>query len=172
MKQERTLGHIHIRPMTINDISEVTHLDQESFSLPWPQRAFENELLNPMARNWVVELSDEHQKAVVGSMILWIIIDEAHIATIALDKRYRRKGIAKVLLAHALLTAYDEGAICSLLEVRRSNKAALALYQSTGFYEVGVRKKYYSDNHEDALLMNLDKINPEFWHRILEEYIP
>jgi ribosomal-protein-alanine N-acetyltransferase len=167
MMQPRILGDIRIRAMGIADVPAVTDLDQKAFSLPWPQRAFENELTNPMARTWVVDLPNVENQPLIASMILWLILDEAHIATIALHEQYRRHGIGKVLLAHALLDAYAEGATCSLLEVRRSNEAALALYRSAGFVEVGVRKKYYSDNREDALLMNLDEIIPEVWQSVL-----
>jgi ribosomal-protein-alanine N-acetyltransferase len=123
-----------------------------------------------MSRAWVVDLYQEEGKPLIASMIMWLILNESHIATIALDEKYRQHGIGKVLLAHALLAAQDEGAECSLLEVRRSNTAALALYRSSGFYEVGVRKHYYSDNREDALLMNLDEIKTDFWLEILTQY--
>ena len=170
MMQELQIGQIRIRPMTKEDISEVTRLDQESFSLPWPERAFENELYNQMARAWVIDMPDHPEMGLIGSLILWLIIDEAHIATIAIDKKFRKQGIAKVLLAHALLSVQKEGAICSLLEVRRSNMAALSLYQSLGFYQVGERKGYYSDNHEDALLMNLDNLASVNWQAILDSF--
>jgi ribosomal-protein-alanine N-acetyltransferase len=170
MMQTLEIGSIRIRPMTIDDISEVARLDQESFSLPWPARAFENELDNPMARAWVVDNPVTPELGLIGSLILWLIIDEAHIATIAIDKKYRQKGIAKALLAHALLSVQREGAICSLLEVRRSNESALGLYQSLGFYQVGTRKGYYSDNHEDALLMNSDDLNLVDWRGILNSF--
>lgn len=168
MMQEREIGQIRIRPMTIDDISEVTRLDQESFSLPWPERAFANELNNPMSRAWVIDLPGSIESGLIGSLILWLIIDEAHIATIAVEKAYRQRGIAKVLLAHALLSIQNEGAVCSLLEVRYGNEAALELYKSLGFYQVGTRKGYYSDNHEDALLMNLDDISAVDWQGILD----
>jgi [ribosomal protein S18]-alanine N-acetyltransferase len=170
MMPELEIGPLRIRPMTKEDIAEVTRLDQESFSLPWPERAFENELFNQMARAWVVDQPANPEIGLIGSLILWLIIDEAHIATIAVDKNFRNQGIAKVLLAHALLSVREEGAICSLLEVRRSNTAALGLYQSLGFYQVGTRKGYYSDNHEDALLMNLDDLDSVDWQAILHLY--
>jgi len=167
MMQPRILGDIRIRAMGPADVEAVTELDQQSFSLPWPQRAFANELTNPMARAWVVDLHKQENQPLIASMIVWLILDEAHIATIALHEKFRRHGIGKVLLAHALLDAYQEGARCSLLEVRRSNEAALALYRGAGFVEVGVRKKYYSDNKEDALLMNLEVIDPGVWQELL-----
>ena len=169
MMQVITLGTITIRPMTEADVPAVSRLDERSFTLPWPKRAFENELANPMARCWVADYADP-QPVLIAALILWIILDEAHIATLACDEHYRQRGIAKVMMAHAMLNAYEEGTVTSLLEVRRSNEAALALYQSTGFYTAGVRKKYYSDNQEDALLMNLDKIDPAYWQGVIEKY--
>jgi ribosomal-protein-alanine N-acetyltransferase len=169
MMLERILGDIRIRLMGFADLNAVAELDQKAFSLPWPKRAFENELTNPMAKNWVVDLHREKDAPLIASMIVWLILDEVHIATIALEPAYRQHGIGKVLLAHALLQAYEEGARSSLLEVRRSNEAALALYRSAGYIEVGVRKKYYSDNKEDALLMNLEEINPAYCQTILQK---
>lgn len=170
MMQELLIGPIRIRPMTRDDVAEVTRLDQDSFSLPWPQRAFETELLNQMSRAWVVDMPANPEFGLIGSLILWLIIDEAHIATLAIDKKFRKQGIAKVLLVHALLSVQKEGAVCSLLEVRRGNEAALSLYQSLGFYQVGERKGYYSDNHEDALLMNLDDLASVHWQVILDSF--
>jgi [ribosomal protein S18]-alanine N-acetyltransferase len=170
MMPERILGAIRIRGMAEADIPAVSWLDEQSFSLPWPKRAFENEFSNPMARCWVVDLYKEQEPTLAAAMVMWMILDEAHIATIACDDRFRRRGIGKVLLAHAMICAHEEGAVQSFLEARRSNEAALALYRSCGFYIAGVRKNYYSDNQEDALLMSLDEIKPQFWQGIIDQY--
>jgi [ribosomal protein S18]-alanine N-acetyltransferase len=96
---------------------------------------------------------------VVGMVVAWLFVDEAHIATIATHPEYRRQGIARKLLLHTLQSAMREGAHSSFLEVRESNLPAQEMYRKFGYVEVGRRKRYYKDNDEDAILMNLEKIN-------------
>lgn len=153
-----------IRRMTIDDVSAVVELDQKSFSLPWPERSFRFELTdNPASRCWVAELEGQ----IVGMIVVWLLVDEAHIATIATHPDYRRKGIGKQLLSHALRHLMDEGARSSFLEVRESNYAAQDLYRKFGYEETGRRRRYYKDNDEDAILMNLDSLNVE--HLLLDD---
>lgn len=147
--------------MTLDDLTAVTVLDQASFSLPWPKSAFIFEIeKNPAARCWVVQKGDKPEK-IIGMIVVWLIIDELHIATFAVDSQQRRLHIGQKLLAFTLLNGVEHGATKSFLEVRRGNIAARALYQRFGFIEVGVRKKYYSDNGEDAILLNLDPIDAD-----------
>lgn len=154
------IEEITIRKMELADLPAVTALDQSSFSLPWPVSAFHFELeKNPVARCWVVEIPGK-PPVVVGMIVVWLIMDEVHIATLAVDPEKRGRHIGQKLLAFTLLNGFDNGAMKSFLEVRRGNLAARSLYQKFGFEEVGIRKKYYSDNGEDAILMNLDPIDP------------
>src|SRR5919106_3669658 len=107
-----------IRKMMLDDVSAVIELDQKSFSLPWPERSFRFELTdNPASRCWVAELEGQ----IVGMIVVWLLVDEAHVATIATHPDFRRKGIGKRLLSHALQHLMDEGARSSFLEVRESN---------------------------------------------------
>lgn len=138
-----------IRRMTPDDLRAVSLLDKLSFNQPWPPNAFEIELKNPGARCWVAEVEDQ----VVGALVLWRVLDEAELATLAVRPDFRRRGIARVLLQTALESAYAEGARICQLEVRAGNEAAQKLYESFGFAVVGRRLKYYRDNGEDALLM-------------------
>ena len=148
--------NLYIRKMTLEDVPSVVELDQVSFSLPWPERSFRFELTdNPASRCWVAELDGR----VVGMLVAWLFVDEAHIATIATHPEYRRQGIARKLLAYALQSAMREGAQSSFLEVRESNSPAQDMYRKFGYTEVGRRRRYYKDNDEDAILMNLEKIN-------------
>lgn len=150
--------NVHIRKMTAEDIAAVVELDQISFSLPWPERSFRFELNdNPASRCWVAEVDER----VVGMLVAWLFVDEAHIATIATHPHYRRQGIARRLLTYALRSALREGVQSSFLEVRESNLAAQEMYRKFGYVEVGRRKRYYRDNNEDAILMNLEKINAD-----------
>lgn len=147
-----------IRKMMVEDVPAVVELDQKSFSLPWPERSFRFELTdNPASRCWVAELDGK----VVGMIVVWLIIDEAHVATVATDPDYRRQGIGKRLLSHALLNLMQEGARSSFLEVRESNLPAQEMYRKFGYETSGRRRRYYRDNDEDAILMSLASLNAE-----------
>ena len=144
-----------IRRMTVEDVQVAHEIDRLSFTLPWPERSFRFEVTdNPASRCWAAELDGR----VVGILILWMIIDEAHIATLAAHPAHRRQGIGEQLLVTALNKAYEEGARSALLEVRAGNVAAQALYYKYGFEAVGSRKRYYKDNNEDAILMTLKRL--------------
>lgn len=141
-----------IRRMTVEDVPAAHELDVLSFTLPWPERSLRFEVTdNPAARCWVAELGGR----LVGMLVLWMIVDEAHIATIATHPEHRRQGIAKQLLVEALDLAYAEGARSVLLEVRAGNQAAREMYRKFGFEIVGRRERYYKDTFEDAILMTL-----------------
>jgi [ribosomal protein S18]-alanine N-acetyltransferase len=145
-----------IRRMTLEDVSAVHEIDTLSFSLPWSERSFRFEVAeNPVARNWVAESSGR----IAAMLVLWLIVDEAHIATIATHPDFRRQGIGERLMIAALASARNEGAGRAFLEVRAGNAGALELYKKYGFIVVGVRRGYYKDNNEDAILMNLEDLN-------------
>lgn len=149
---------MNIRRMTLEDIPAVVALDQMSFSLPWPERSFRFELTeNTASRCWVAERDGR----IVGMLVAWLLVDEAHIATLATHPDYRRQGIARELLAHALRSMSKEGAVSSLLEVRESNAAAQAMYRQFGYEAIGRRKRYYKDTDEDAILMTLNGLKVE-----------
>jgi ribosomal-protein-alanine N-acetyltransferase len=147
-----------IRKMTIDDIEQVIAIDRLSFSLPWPERSFRFELTdNPASRCWVAEIDAK----LVGVIVAWLIVDEIHIATIATHPDFRRRGVARKLMAYALQNLKEEGAQSSFLEVRASNFAAQDMYRKFGYEETGVRPRYYKDNDEDALLMTLESLDVE-----------
>ena len=152
------LPPITIRSMEWRDLETVSEIDKLSFSLPWPKNAFEFELReNPAARLWVAETEDPAlvKPRVIGVLAIWFIVDEIHISTLAVHPEYRRQGTARRLLAEALASCKQLGAVSATLEVRTSNLAAQALYDKFGFRIAGRRLKYYQDNQEDALLMTL-----------------
>ncbi len=163
--------NVTIRRMRAEDLQAVVAIDQASFSLPWPARSFQFELNeNPNSRLWVAEVTDAAgQPAVAGLLVLWKILDEGHIATVAVSAAYRRLGVGRKLLAAALLSAAQEGVTRSFLEVRASNTAAQTLYQRFGYIVEGVRRRYYKDNQEDALQMSLYTLNPAALQCLLEE---
>jgi ribosomal-protein-alanine N-acetyltransferase len=94
-------------------------------------------------------------------IVVWLIVEEAHVATLATHPDFRRQGIGKQLLAHALRQLLAEGAQSSFLEVRESNVAAQEMYRKFGYVVSGRRRRYYKDNDEDAILMNLDSLKAE-----------
>jgi len=141
-----------IRPMTAADLPAVIELDELSFSQPWPAAAFEVELTNINSRCWVVDVN----ACVVAAIVLWRVLDEAHIATIAVHPNFRQRGIGSALLRASMDAAYAEGARIYHLEVRAGNLAAQKMYADFGYEVVGRRPRYYQDNGEDALLLTLD----------------
>jgi [ribosomal protein S18]-alanine N-acetyltransferase len=148
--------NVAIRRMTLEDVPAVHEIDMLSFSLPWPERSFHFELTgNPVSRTWVAESSGR----IAAMLVLWLIVDEAHIATIATHPDFRRQGIGERLMIAALVSVRNEGAARAFLEVRAGNAAALAFYEKYGFVVAGLRPHYYKDNNEDAILMNLEDLN-------------
>jgi ribosomal-protein-alanine N-acetyltransferase len=147
--------------MALPDIPAVIEIDQRSFTLPWPQGAYRYELeKNPAAYLWVAEKSAvDGQRTVIGMIAVWLIIDEAHISTLATHPDHRRQGVAKRLIITAIKRMIKEGATSITLEVRSSNLVAQALYNKFDFKIVGRRPRYYKDNREDAILMTLDKLD-------------
>ncbi len=147
---------IEIRRMTVEDVPEVVEIDRSSFALPWTERSFKYEVTeNSAARCWVTEVDGQ----VAAMLVLWIIVDEAHIATIATHPKFRRRGFAKKMLIKSLVSAREEGAKKALLEVRARHVVAQKIYCDIGFVEVGRRPMYYRDNGEDAVLMTMEDLS-------------
>jgi len=175
------MSEIVIRRAQVTDLPAIILLDWMSFSLPWPVRAFTREISEERTRMWVAEMVLDApleyrspvengvaaftrlpgERAVVGMIVVWIIVDEAHIATLSVHPSLRQRGIARHMLRSVLRDATHEGCESALLEVRAGNIAAQKLYESFGFEVVGRRTHYYQDNQEDALLMTLARINIE-----------
>lgn len=138
------------RSMCFDDIPVVCAIEQEAFSTPWSPGAFRNELSNnQFAHYMIMDIGGE----VAGYGGLWLIMDEAHITNVAVRDTYRGRKLGERLLIELMRTAGFLGAQRMTLEVRPSNTRALCLYGKLGFYSVGVRKGYYTDNQEDALIM-------------------
>ena len=156
-------ARIHLRPMTLADLDQVKAIEQASFPTPWPKDAFYYELTqNAKALCWVAEWMEEDQAPeVAADIVIWLVLDEVHIGTLAVKQEYRGRRIAQRLLARALLESTKCGGTYALLEVRASNKAAQNLYRKFGFEVVGVRRGYYQDNGEDALLLTLANLDAE-----------
>ncbi len=111
------------------------------------------ELARGWARIWVVRLTPDGSP--VGMLLAWSVVDELHVINVATHPDFRRRGVAAALLGAALERAVHDKVRLVLLEVRRSNRAALGLYRAHGFSVMGVRRAYYADNSEDAIEMML-----------------
>lgn len=141
---------ILIRPMTAADVPHVAEIARSGFPLPWSARMFEKELDAPLARYLV--LTEDGRVAAYGGM--WVILGSAEITSIATCPEGRRKGYGERLMRALMAWAYEELEITEFtLEVRVSNAPARAMYEKLGFVQEGLRKKYYEDNKEDALIL-------------------
>lgn len=130
-------------------IKEVQAIEQIAQPAPWSERSFRNELNHPGGIFLVCETS----KGVVGYGGAWVVADECHIITVTVTPDSQRQGIGSKLVSELLHRSLEKGATCATLEVRAGNSGAIQLYEKFGFSQVGVRKKYYPDNQEDAIVM-------------------
>ncbi|CAM4038195.1 ribosomal protein S18-alanine N-acetyltransferase [Mesobacillus zeae] len=141
---------IDFRSMAIKDIDSIYEIESRSFATPWSKEAFYNELIkNQFAVYTVVDVDQQ----TVGYGGMWIIVDEAHITNIALLPEYRGLGLGEALMRKMMEIAADKGVITMTLEVRVSNQPAQSLYRKLGFKDGAIRKQYYTDNMEDAIVM-------------------
>ena len=148
---------IHFRTLLPEDAEGVARVERESFPTPWSREDFWREASNDFAC-YIVALDDME---IIGFAGCWISFEEAQVTNIALTSAQRGRGRGKVLMAKLMRAAAERGAERMTLEVRPSNTPALRLYEGLGFAAIGVRKKYYQDNDEDAILM---------WHTKLKEF--
>jgi ribosomal-protein-alanine N-acetyltransferase len=147
--------------MTVADLDAVHVIEREAFSTPWPAHAYQQELeTNRLAHYIVARWGAE----IVGFAGMWLLVDEAHVTTFATRGTWRRQGIGERLLLALLDLAKARGAHEATLEVRPSNTAARRLYEKYGFRTVGLRPRYYSDNHEDALIMTTEPLEGRSMH--------
>jgi [ribosomal protein S18]-alanine N-acetyltransferase len=200
-----------IQPMQLEDVDEVSRVERQCFTTPWPASAYRREIrenrlgcyvvmrwldddvdqreaepIGPLESNGpggvlraftnllrplgVQDRSDRRRSGeIVGFAGMWLMFDEAHITTIGVLPALRGFGLGEHLLAHTIEVAQQRQAKRVTLEVRVSNEAAQALYRKYTFKEEGVRKRYYSDDGEDALIMWSDRIDePAFLDRFAE----
>lgn len=136
--------------MKEEDISQIVAIEEASFAIPWTAEAFERELkMNEYAHYVVMET----EEGILGYCGLWIILDESHITNIAVLPQYRGQRLGEALLQEVMNKARALGGNTMTLEVRVSNEVAKKLYRKFGFQNGGIRKRYYTDNYEDGLVM-------------------
>lgn len=159
------------RQMEPKDLETVKSIDKLAFPNPWPENAFQYELeKNTNARLWVGEIKEGEKSTIVALAVIWIILDEAHIGTIAIHPGFQNRGCGQQFLAFICEQLISENLTRIFLEVRQSNDAAIHLYQKFGFSIDGERKHYYRDNNETAILMSAPIRNSEFYDRFLLDY--
>lgn len=145
--EEQPIG---IRRATIKDLNLICEVEKESFSTPWSKEAFKRELTtNRFAHYFVIEWGSQ----IVGYAGMWIILDEAHVTNVAIVPKVRGLKLGELLMRHLMVSAKLLGAHSMTLEVRVSNHIAQNLYRKLNFEERGIRKNYYADTMEDALIM-------------------
>ncbi|MCL5283815.1 MAG: ribosomal protein S18-alanine N-acetyltransferase [Armatimonadetes bacterium] len=151
--------------MRRSDVPEVNDIERRCYTTPWHEDAYYNELGNCSACYLVAKL--DHQ--VVGYTGMWVIMDEAHITTLAVDTPYRRQKVGERLFNELLHRAVEMGAERATLEVRKTNLTAQNLYRKYLFREIGVRRHYYSDNQEDALVMWAENLRTPAYLKLLDQ---
>jgi ribosomal-protein-alanine N-acetyltransferase len=142
---------INIRDAELNDLDSILEIEESSYVHPWSRNLIQGSLDNPKAFNFVA--FDSLDRRIHGFILNLLLIDELHILNIAVKPLYRRCGIGNSLLETSINKGQKLDVKTAFLEVRRSNVQALTLYIKHGFKVIGVRRGYYSDNREDALVM-------------------
>jgi [ribosomal protein S18]-alanine N-acetyltransferase len=142
-----------LRPATEDDIISIAAIESRVHRAPWSAESFKAELIKPFCRFYALT-DDETDEKIAGYIVCWILDRECRVLNVAVDLPYRGLGFGKKLVRAVIQTALEEDANRAGLEVRKSNVAALQLYQSIGFTITQVRKEFYSDG-EDAYMMDL-----------------
>lgn len=151
-KSQNTFGlldRITIQPMTYLDLEQVCFIERKSFHRPWKPEGFRTE----MEREPSLCLVLKDQRKVCGYVIFWLLVPEIHILNIAVHPEMRRLGLAGLLMDYLFEYAGETNVAEIFLEVRASNMGAQTFYRQRGFIETGIRKNYYAEDNEDAILM-------------------
>ena len=143
------MADVTIRRMTMEDVDGVHAIEAATFARPWKREDFVREMTKNVCARYLVA---EEAGRIIGFAGAWIVLDEAHVTNIAVKAEWRGRGVGRRLTEALMQYAANLGVVYATLEVRRSNVLAQTLYKSLGFEYVGVRKRYYEDNGEDAVL--------------------
>jgi len=140
---------VEIRLVRERDLPAVEEIERKSFTDPWSKLSFQQSLLDPSC----LFLVAEDRGKVVGYALAWVVLGELHIGNLAVRPERRREGIGRGLLAEIVNQGVERGCKLVSLELRESNQIALSLYTQEGFKLIGVRRNYYRQPREDALVM-------------------
>ena len=150
-------GELRLRRMVAADIPILMDVERRAFRNPWSEDLFRRELTHDWSTILLAEGTNaEGAEALLGFVIFWVVHDEIHILNVAVDPPARRRHVARSLLDEVLDRGRRQALALATLEVRKSNVGAIALYEGLGFRPVGLRKGYYVDEGEDAIVMVLD----------------
>jgi ribosomal-protein-alanine N-acetyltransferase len=147
---------LRTRRMTAADLPGVMEIEKEAFTNPWSLEMVKKELTQEWSTVLLLEESMPWGWELRAFAIFWVVADEVHVLNVATHVASRRRGFGRRLMDEVLATGRARACMLATLEVRRSNAAAIALYESLGFRVVGMRPSYYSDNREDAAVMIMD----------------
>lgn len=150
------LPGISVNRMSHSDLEEVMEIEKKSFPSPWSKDQFVWELKNRVSTLFVARERIKDLARLYGYICFWVVADEAHILNLAIHPAFRKLNAASLLLDHTLVYCRERGVRQVFLEVRRSNRPAQALYRKFGFVIDRIRKGYYNDTQEDALVMALN----------------
>lgn len=142
-----------LRPATEDDLPKMLAIEAVSYPLPWTEAGFRAEMAKPYARLWVLS-DDETDEEIGGYLVFWVMGEAAEILNVTVQPQLRRQGLAERMIRRAVSEAMREGAKKAVLDVRKSNEAAIHLYQKLGFSVGQVRKRFYADG-EDAYQMSI-----------------
>jgi ribosomal-protein-alanine N-acetyltransferase len=148
---EEGLTNIVIDDLKAEDLNSVLEIERASFTTPWSEISFFNELKKPGS---IVRAARKGGR-IVGYIFASRILDEGHILDLAVHANFRRLGVATALVSHVIERLGGEGCRFIFLEVRESNSPALKMYSKSGFERIGIRKRYYASPEEDAVIMAL-----------------
>jgi len=136
--------------MDLSDIEDILVVEKLSFSIPWSRDSFEKEIVD---NNLAIYLVAKVNEKAVGYIGMWKVLNEGHITNVAVHPEFRHQGIGDQLVSELLSLCEKENIDLVTLEVRKSNQNAIKLYEKHGFVAEGIRKAYYQDNKEDAIIM-------------------
>jgi ribosomal-protein-alanine N-acetyltransferase len=152
-----------LRPMRLSDISSVMDIEKSAFPAPWNESAYHYEVAENRRASYqvlTIELADMPSK-IIGYAGFWMLVDEAHISTLAVATEWRRRGFGHLLLLNILSLAYKMEAAIATLEVRKSNTPAQELYRNYRFEIIGGKRRYYQGS-EDALIMTVGPLDSAY----------
>ena len=182
-----------VESMRLADVATVARLEQDIFTMAWPESSFRFEVtqnkaseylvlrhlsqslprsgIHPFHRKRLFFQESSYDESILGYAGIWMILDEGHICTLAIRQDWRGRGLGELMLVSLLESACHHDMDAVTLEVRVSNRAAQALYRKYGFEQVGIRRRYYIDNGEDALLMTVPAIQSPVFVRQFERLV-
>lgn len=141
---------VNIRPMIPEDLDQVEAIEKASFATPWSKEVYKKEISeNKFAHYYVIESTE----GILGFIGAWMIFDEVQVTNFAVLPSKRKMGYGKMLFQYLINRALLHGGRIMSLEVRETNMPAQKLYESFGLKKAGIRKRYYTDNNEDAIVM-------------------